>query len=242
MIDISAHIMPYIDDGAKTIKETLELIEEAEKNGFSDIFLTSHYIEEKYEADSKERRSWLKSLQMNVKQKKINIKLYNGAQVFISTNLPKLIKYDAVPTLNDSRYVLVELPQKEQFPEFMNIINELKELEIVPIITHPETYEYIQKDVNIIKELVSNGILIQCNFGSIINMNGKIAEKTMKKMLKDNMVHFLGTDVKRKNSVYCNMDLINAKIDKIIGSKMRNKITIENPRKVIDNEEIVLFN
>ena len=79
--------------------------------------------------------------------------------------------------------------------------------------------------------------MIQCNYGSIVNLYGREAEKTIKTILKKNQVHFLGSDVHRENGTYLIILDAIKKIRKIIGENKINEITTINPKKILQNEE-----
>ena len=92
MIDFHSHILPNIDDGARSIEETFNLIREAKNVGFDAIISTSHYIEGYYETDQPEREVWINAIYENLQAKNIDIKLYLGNEVYISENLIKLLE------------------------------------------------------------------------------------------------------------------------------------------------------
>ena len=106
-----------------------------------------------------------------------------------------------------------------------------------PIIAHPERYKCVQKDPDIVEEYIEKGCLIQCNYGSIVNLYGREAEKTIKTLLKKNQVHFLGSDVHRENGTYLIILDAIKKIRKIIGENKINELTTINPKKILQNEE-----
>ena len=76
MIDIHTHILPNIDDGARSIEETFNLINEAKNVGFEAIVFTSHYKEGQYETDVREREVWINAIYENLRAKNIDMKIY----------------------------------------------------------------------------------------------------------------------------------------------------------------------
>ena len=76
MIDIHSHIIPQADDGSKSIEETFKILKEAQNAGYTDIILTSHYIEDHYELNKIDRQAWVTALNQSVKKENININLY----------------------------------------------------------------------------------------------------------------------------------------------------------------------
>ena len=110
MVDIHTHIIPKIDDGSKSVEESFEIFREAYKNGFTDIILTPHYIKEYYDTNTNIREFWVKSIQDTLDKLQIPIKVYVGNEIYVSEDMDKLIYNNQVSGLNNSRYVLFELP------------------------------------------------------------------------------------------------------------------------------------
>lgn len=92
MIDFHSHILPNIDDGAKSVEETFNLIKEANKAGFTGIISTSHYFEGRYEIEEKERKTWVDAISNNLKNQALDTKLYLGSEIFITNNIVNLIE------------------------------------------------------------------------------------------------------------------------------------------------------
>lgn len=238
MIDMHSHILPNIDDGSQSIEESVSMLREAKKAGFTAIVSTSHFIEEVYNVSKEEREEIIKKLEERLYDENIDIKIYNAAEAYISTNLNAFIKEEKLPTINGTKYLLIELPMNSEIIYLDRIIEQLKENQIIPIIAHPERYSYVQKNPKILWGLIEEGVLFQSNYGSIIGEYGKTAEKTVKKLLKNNMIHFLGTDAHRSKSIYTKMDEALKKIIKLIGEEKLELLSKVNPQKVLQNQII----
>ena len=109
MIDFHSHILPNIDDGARSIEETFNLIQEAKNVGFDAIISTSHYMENYYETDTPEREVWINAIYENLQAKNINIKLYLGNEIYLSENIIKLLEEGKASTINDTSYVMIQV-------------------------------------------------------------------------------------------------------------------------------------
>lgn len=238
MIDIHSHILPGLDDGAKEIQDTLKMIKEASDAGFTDVFATSHYIEGEYDFDKIDRECIIEAIMSKLEQDGINLKLHIGAEAYISTDLPKLVNNQTIPTLENSRYILFELPLRAKVMYTESIINKLNELDLIPIIAHPERYEIVQEDPNIAIEWVKSGAMLQSNYGSILGVYGVKAKETLKKLLDVKAVHFLGTDTHRPNSFYIKMDEIKKDFIKTIGNEEFDILSYINPKLVLEDKEI----
>lgn len=238
MIDMHSHILPSIDDGATNVDETFKLIEEAKKVGFEGIVLTTHYIEGYYDADIDRREILAKSIEDNLKLKGIDVDLYLGNEIYISENIVNLLEEGKASTINNTSYVLFELPANQEPMFLYNIIYEMIQNKIVPILAHPERYEFVQQNPEFIYDLIQRGVLMQANFGSIIGEYGEKAQILVKKLLQKNMIHFLGSDVHRQNTIYPKIPKILSELNKLIGKDKTEEITSINPKLVLQNKRI----
>lgn len=234
MIDLHSHIIPNVDDGSRTINESIEILNEAKKVGFSDVILTSHYISEYNETNAEE----LVILKEKLQEKTNDISLHSGMEIYIDEKIAELIQSKKVLTLEESRYLLMELPLSNNVNYLDYVVYSLQNNNIIPIIAHPERYSAVQNNYKIVEEYREKGCLIQSNYASILGYYGKGAQKTVKMLLKNNFVDFLGSDCHRRNSIYPNIPKAIKKITKIIGKDEFYKISTVNPQKVLNNEEI----
>ena len=238
MIDFHTHILPNIDDGSRSIEETFNLIKEAKEAGFEGIILTSHYIENYYETNVPERDVWVKAISENLQAKGIDTNLYLGNEIYISNNMMELLEQGKASTINNSCYVLFELPLNAEPLNLYDVIYSLQENKLIPVLAHPERYSYVQKEPELIYDLIQKGCLMQANYGSIIGQYGVKAEYIVKKLFENNMIHFLGSDVHRQNSIYPKISFAIEQIKAIIGEEKLEELTTINPQLVLDNKKI----
>lgn len=237
MIDIHSHIIPNVDDGARSVEETFNILKEAQEAGFTDVILTSHFLLNYYETNAQELIFWKEKLQEVLKKQGTKINLHSGMEIYITNQMEELLENKKILTLANSGYMLIELPLATNVKYFDYVVYYLEAKGIKPIIAHPERYKCVQKDPDIVEEYIKKGCLIQCNYGSIVNLYGREAEKTIKTLLKKNQVHFLGSDVHRENGTYLIILDAIKKIRKIIGENKINELTTINPKKILQNEE-----
>lgn len=238
MIDFHSHIIPNIDDGAKNVEQTFNMLREAAEAGFDGVVATSHYMENCYESPSEERKVWLDAISQGLEKDNVNINLYLGSEVYFSKDILHLIETKRVSTINNSRYILFEFPMNTKPMGIDDVIFSLLEHKYIPILAHPERYTFVQENPNIICSLIEKGVLMQSNYGSILGQYGSKAQIVLEKMLKNNLVNFLGSDAHRDKSIYTKIDKASSKIKDIIGKKAFDEITHYNPIKVIKNEVI----
>lgn len=238
MIDMHSHILPNIDDGARNIEETFKLIKEAQKVGFQAIVSTSHYMEGYYETDIPEREVWINAIYEKLQEKNININLYLGNEIYLSENMIKLLEEGKASTMNNSSYVLFEMPLNVEPLNLYDIIYEMMQYKLVPILAHPERYTFVQEEPELIYDLIQKGVLMQANYASIIGYYGQKAQMIVKKLFENNMIHFLGSDVHRPNTIYSKIPQILEELKDLIGEQKLEELTTINPRLALNNKRI----
>lgn len=238
MIDFHTHILPNIDDGSRSIEETFNLIEEAKKAGFDKIVLTPHYMEGYYETDVAEREVWLSAISKNLNIKKFEGNLYLGNEIYMSDNMISLLENAKASTINNTSYVLFDLPLNVEPLNLYDVIHQMQQYKIVPILAHPERYLFMQKEPELLYELVEKGVLLQSNYGSIIGEYGRKAQRLVKKMLENKLVHFLGSNVHRENTIYERIPECLEEIRSITGDEYLDELTTKNPGLALANKRI----
>lgn len=141
-------------------------------------------------------------------------------------------------TINDTSYVLFEMPLNVEPMNLYDVIYEMLQNKLVPILAHPERYSFVQQDPELIYDLIQKGVLMQANYGSIIGQYGTKAQMIVKKFLESNMIHFLGTDCHRQNTVYPKIPQILAELNELIGEEKLEDLTETNPKLALKNKRI----
>ena len=129
----------------------------------------------------------------------------------------------------------MELPLNTNVQYLDMVIFKLIENNIIPIIAHPERYKFVQEDPSKVRELIESGCLIQSNIGSILGIYGKKAKKTIKYLLKNDLINFIATDTHRKNTIYPLLEKGIKKIEKITGKEKAEELTNLNVQKILNN-------
>lgn len=238
MIDFHSHIIPNIDDGSRSIEETFNLLKEAKEAGFESIILTSHYIENYYETNVPERDMWVKAISENLQNKGIDINLYLGNEIYMSDNMMQLLIDGKASTINNSCYVLFEMPLNVEPMNLYDVIYSLQENKLIPVLAHPERYKFIQKEPELVYDLIEKGVLMQANYGSILGQYGDKAEIIVRKFFESNMIHFLGSDVHRPNTIYKRIPQALKEIEEIVGKQKLEELTTINPKLALENKRI----
>ena len=234
MIDIHNHLLYGIDDGSKSIDDSVNIIREMSKIGYTDIILTPHYISHsKYNSPRDKNLVLLENLRNALSQNGININLYLGNEIYINHHIGDLLDNGKISSLNGSKYLLIELPMNGEY-DYLDVFEDLIYDGYKVILAHPERYHAFQKDFDKIYDLEEIGVYFQCNIESILGSYGKGAIKMVKRMYKEKKVSFLATDIHHKKRDYGKFDKAKKKIRKFLSSSEMEELLVENPSKIIN--------
>ena len=153
MKDLHSHLLFGIDDGSKSLDESICLLKKMQEQNITDLICTPHYIENsKYVCNNKDKLKKIKKLKEKIRKENININLYLGNELFITPNVVDLINKKEVRTLNNSRYILFEFPMNNIYLNTKEIIKKMISNRYIPILAHPERYPIFQKNPEKIEE------------------------------------------------------------------------------------------
>lgn len=240
MVDIHCHILHGLDDGPKSLEQSMELCRELQKKGIEKIIATPHFISgDDYVPTVEEILEKVSFLQQELDKEDIKLKIYAGMEVYASHDTIERIKNNEVLSLNNSRYILIEFPF-ETIPRYISDLLFAMQLEgFTPIIAHPERYCSMYRKSKLLKELVEKGVLLQINSESIMGAYGKRAKKAANELLKAGMVHFIATDSHSLHRILSDKKEIEKRVSKICGVENTERIMYLNPQRVLKNEEIL---
>lgn len=229
--DFHTHILPTIDDGARSIEKSIDIIDNLVKLGIKNICLTPHYYtnEESFDDFLKRRNDAYDLLKPSL-EKYTDCKFVLGTEVFITDYLFTQ-EYDKRICYENTSYMLCEFSYDADFEgRFQQYLYKLMSNDIKPIIAHVERYPKLLKNASKRRELLNNGILFQSNYTSLTDRKYK---KKVLKLIADGEVTLLGSDAHslRRNPPE---DLVEAQelIIKKIGKEALEKIE-KNSKKVL---------
>lgn len=187
MIDIHAHILPYIDDGAKDVEEALKMTECLELQQVHIALCTPHFDPTK--SSIEEFVAKREKALLAIKDSKIT--LISGSETRYHDLLYQYSSLDPI-CIHNTKYLLLELSNKDQWKDYLECIEKLMNLfHIIPMIAHIERYHSLWKNKNNIRKLMNLGCVIQLNANTIID---KKLRKTALHYIKKGFIDVIGSD------------------------------------------------
>lgn len=240
MIDIHSHILPGMDDGARSRDEALEMLRIAERDGIEKMVVTPHLFRGEFEGKDLEACAReIKSLKRHMKASGIHIELFGGAEVHISHDLlSKIRAHRSRLVINNTSYMIVEFPPDHIFSGVKELFFELMNEGITPIIAHPERNSVFLHKPQLLVELVRMGSLAQANRGSFLGLYGSRAQEFAFRILEWNLVHFIGSDAHNLRSLAPRLsDALKLAAERI-GEGSALALVTSNPQAVLDDRDI----
>jgi protein-tyrosine phosphatase len=194
MIDLHSHILPGIDDGATTIEESIEMARLAVKDGIQLLAATPHHNNGRYSNESYSVKLAIDSLNEELIRRDIPLRLLPGQEIRLNDLFWEEWEAGNLLTLNDSRYMLIELPNQHVPTSIWDVIHELKLMGIVPIIAHPERNSDLINKIDTLQELVEAGALSQVTTHSLNGLFGRRIRQAALEMCRRNLVHIVASD------------------------------------------------
>ncbi|MDQ7042787.1 MAG: CpsB/CapC family capsule biosynthesis tyrosine phosphatase [Sulfurimonas sp.] len=192
-VDIHSHLIPGIDDGSKTIKESIALIKQLKSFGFKKLITTPHIMEHKYPNSPSIILAGLDNLREELKSQNINIEVDAASEYYLDEYFLKHLQKKDLLTFGDN-YILFEMSYSLKPINLEQIINDIKTAGYKPVLAHPERYLFMHKDFDIYKKLKKEGVFFQVNLNSFSGYYSKPVQKIAEKIMQEGWIDFIGSD------------------------------------------------
>lgn len=234
IIDFHSHILPGIDDGAKTVEDSIKMLKSSYEKGVRVTVLTSHFYpkgQESLDLFLQKRDASFSLLKQACEGMDDIPELRLGAEVNIQTDISE---YEGIEKLcvEGTNYILLEIPHDEGFSESLcDRIFNIKLRELRPVMAHIDRYLPIPKKA--LKELSDLNVLYQVNADAFLHFNIK---REIAKLFRMGFVHVLGSDMHNLDERINNLDKAFDELKAHFGEEYIKFVT-ENAEAVIKNEK-----
>lgn len=200
MIDIHTHILPGIDDGAKTEADSLEMARAAVAEGIHTIVATPHHKNGVFENTRENILTHTKILNELIEAEGIPLEVIPGQETRINGEMVEDLEKGEILPIHDTKYVFVEFSSRD-IPRYTEqLLYDIQVAGYIPIIVHPERNGEIIKEPNKLYRLIQQGSLAQITAGSIIGKFGKEVQKVSHQLIEANLAHFIASDAHNTSS------------------------------------------
>lgn len=240
MIDIHAHILPGIDDGAADWAESLEMAALAVESGVDLLVATPHA------ASSGKARNWMNddlvqlilSFRRRLAEAKIPLKVVAGMEIFGTDEAPQLLREGKLMGLNGSRYPLLEFPFVDYAAEATDILEEILADGMRPVVAHPERYDYVQQNPSLLNLWVEMGCLLQINRGSLLGRFGRREQLLSEVLVMRGFAFAVASDAHSPRYRTTWMQDVQEYLSREISPQAAWALLERNPMALVNNEDV----
>lgn len=241
VVDLHCHLLPGVDDGSKSMEISLRLAREATENGVTHALLTPHHMNGHYINHKQDVIQRTAEFQEQLKKHNIPLTVFPGQEVRINGNLlTALDKDDILFADTGNKYLMLEFPD-DDVPHYTNqMIFDLQQRGIVPVIVHPERNTKIMAKPDLIYKLLEKGCLSQITASSYVGTFGKKVEKFSRQLIETGQGYVFASDAHNLPGRKYEMKQAFIKLNQEFGSTITKQYQ-KNARTII-NGGIVPFN
>lgn len=247
MIDLHVHILPGIDDGPEDFAESLRMCRLAYADGIHTLVATPHLNPGLYHSSPKTILAKVAELNQKLKNhfaasktlEKMDLKIIPGADIHLSFFLRQNFSWEDLIFINENhKYFLLELPDYFLIEPVKKFIASFREKGIIPIISHPERNFLLQKNSQILADLIRVGALSQITAMSITGFFGQKAKEAAFFFLHQNLAHLLASDAHSSKSRPPILSQALAEISTHLGREKAWRMVHDLPLAIVNGEAI----
>lgn len=231
MIDIHSHLIPFVDDGAKTMEEAIVNVKRVISQGVTMVFCTPHYqLQSPFIHDVEVIKTRYQELVQEIEQQKLDIRLFLGSELYYHKKLLEDLKSGAALTMGNTNQVLLEFSMVRETDEINEVLYNFRIAGYQVIVAHPERYEYMNS-MRDYQELKQEGAKLQVNASSLVGHHGRHAKKWAWLLLDSGMADYIASDThaSRPNDYAEARRLVLKKY----GENIERSLFVHNPMKLV---------
>lgn len=220
MIDIHSHILPGVDDGAQSDRDSIEMALQAVGEGIETIIATPHNHNGQFDTTREMILTGVERLNTLFEQEGIPLMVLPGQENRINGDLLTELQNGELVPLNETKYLFIEFPSGSVPRYAKQMFFDIQLAGYIPVIVHPERNRELIEHPNTLYEFVKTGVLTQVTAASVVGKFGKNIAKYSHQLIESNQTHFIASDAHNTTSRRFCMQEAFADIDKKYGPSM----------------------
>jgi protein-tyrosine phosphatase len=231
MVDIHSHVLPGLDDGARSLDDSVAMLRMAADAGTTDIVATPHANTE-FRWDLAVVEARIAEVQAAAGAR---VRIHPGCDFHLMfDNINDALAHPAKYTINHKQWLLVEFSDLIIFPNSGDILARLREGGMLPIITHPERNQILRQRFETVERWVGEGSFLQVTAASLTGLFGSAARKYSERLIERGLVHFVASDAHDTSYRTTRLDAAHDWLTDHYGAEYANTMLSDNPRATIE--------
>ena len=233
-IDIHSHILPGVDDGSKSLEQSLTMARSFVAGGVNHAFATPHHIAGTAWTLTPEKiRQKVAELQAVFQQYEIPLILHPGMEIALHHHLVKELERNVLLPLGNSNCYLLEPPFQSFRDDLLDTVLSFKNAGKDVILAHPERAPFFQQKITSLTRLVEQGVMVQVNIGSLLGTFGKKTETTALYLAEHDSIHFVASDSHGSDARKPPTRAEWLQLEQILGLERARSACIDNPARLL---------
>jgi tyrosine-protein phosphatase YwqE len=192
--DIHSHLIPGIDDGSPEMETTIVLLKKFIDLGYKKVITTPHVMSDYYKNNPEIILSGLNNVRKEIKKQNLNIEIEAAAEYNLEPEFEKLLDDGKLLSFGAEKYLLFELSFFDEPLRLNETIWKMIEKGFRPVLAHVERYGYWHNNYDKVEEMINRGVKLQLNIGSVTGAYGPEVKKFAERLIKDEIIEFVGSD------------------------------------------------
>ena len=235
MIDLHCHLLPGIDDGAKSLDDSLAMARHAVNAGIKKIVATPHITPGRYDNSLKTIQPVFENLKAAIIAEEIPLEISFAAEIRFDPIIMDLVNNDELPLLGeyeDERLILLEFPHSHIPPGCEELVQWLAERGVRVLVAHPERNRSVLGDIEKITPLVKSGCLLQITGGSLTGVFNDAPKDCSVELLKRGWVSIIASDAHNLHARCPELEPARREASKIVGEEESIEMVMGRPEKI----------
>ena len=243
MIDVHSHIVFDVDDGPKTLEESLDLIGESYAQGVRAIVSTSHRRKGMFETPEDKIFANFSKVKEEAEALYPDLTIYYGGELYYPSDIVEKLEKNLIPRMPNTQFALIEFSARTSWKEIHSGLSNVLRAGVTPIVAHIERYDALEENSDRVREIINMGCYMQINSSSVLKPRlfgdtYKFMKKRARYFLDKDLVHVVASDMHNLDNRPPYMSEAYDLIAKKYGAEKARELFETNPSKIINDQLI----
>jgi protein-tyrosine phosphatase len=238
MLDLHSHILFDLDDGPRRIEDSIDMCRRAVRDGTTAMVGTPHFLSPLFEVDPSVARQRFDALEKRLAEEDVALQIFLGGEVYCAPETAAAVASGRALTLNEGRYVLIELPYDIVPAHFTQALFELETAGRRVILSHPERYVEARERPAFLDELRDRGVLLQITAGALTGGFGSVERQFCRRLVKEGRVHVIASDCHSPTRRPPGLSEAYREAARLVGPSEAERLVEEIPRLIVEGRAL----
>jgi tyrosine-protein phosphatase YwqE len=191
--DVHSHLVPAIDDGSKSVDDSVNMITQLHSLGYKKLITTPHIMGDGYRNTPDSILGGLEKVKSALLDNQLSVEMAGAAEYYLDYDFERKLDNEKLLTFGKN-YLLFEISYMNPPDNLYHVIFKMQTLGYKPVLAHPERYNFWHKEFDKYEAFIDKGVLLQMNINSLSGYYSIPTKKVAEQMIDKNMISFVGSD------------------------------------------------